>query len=76
MINRIALGQSARQFKESLRLVGVQSIRPFLSAIQAADIRALQMADIGLLASGVEFHERKRALAEYHGRRKVVRLSA
>jgi Rha family phage regulatory protein len=76
MINKLILGQTAKQFKESRGLVDVESIRPYLTSIQAADIRALQMADIGLLASGVEFQERKRALAEYHGRRKVVRLSA
>jgi hypothetical protein len=76
MINRIVLGQSAKQFKESRGLSGVQSIRPYLSSIQAADVRALQMADVGLLASAVEFHDRKRILADYHDRRKVVKLSA
>jgi hypothetical protein len=76
MINRIVIGQSAKQFKESRGLVGEQSIRPFLTGIQAADTRALQMADIGLLASGVAFQERKRLLLEYHDRRKVIELSA
>ena len=76
MINRIALGQTARQFKESRGLADVHSIRPYLSGIQAADIHALQMADIGLLATGVQFQERKAMLTDYHGRRKVVKLSA
>jgi hypothetical protein len=34
------------------------------------------MADVGLLANGMEFQERKATLAEYHDRRKVIRLSA
>jgi Rha family phage regulatory protein len=76
MINRIALGQSAKQFRESFGLSGAQSIRPYLTGIQAADIRALQMADVGLLVKGVPFQERKAILADYHDRRKIIKLSA
>jgi Rha family phage regulatory protein len=76
MINKIALGVPVKAVRASNGVKPGDSIRPYLSDIQIADIRTLQMADIGLLTSGVEFQERKRALAEYHGRRKVVRLSA
>jgi hypothetical protein len=31
---------------------------------------------LGLLASGVEFQERKKILTEYHDRRKIIELSA
>jgi Rha family phage regulatory protein len=76
MINRIVLGQSAKQFRESRGLATGQSIRPYLTEIQISDIHALQLADIGLLATGVQSQERKAALAEYHNRRKIIKLSA
>jgi Rha family phage regulatory protein len=76
MINQIVLGQSAKQFKESRGLVGIQSIRPYLSNIQITDVHALQMADVGLLIKGVPFQERKAVLTDYQDRRKIIELSA
>ena len=48
MINRIALGMSAKQFKEAHNLGKVKSIGPYLSTFQIEAIRSLQRIDIGL----------------------------
>jgi Rha family phage regulatory protein len=76
MINRIVLGVPAKAIREANGLKSGESIRPYLSEIQIADIRALQMADVGLLASGMEFQERKDALYGYYDRKKILKLSA
>jgi Rha family phage regulatory protein len=76
LINRIVIGIPAKVFRETNGIKAGESIRPYLTAFQNADIRALQMADIGLLASGVAFQERKKILAGYHDRRKIIELSA
>ena len=65
MINRIVLGMSAKQFKQLHGLVNVQSIRPFVSDVQAKAIRKLQIEDIRLLYKGVPFQERKSHLANF-----------
>jgi Rha family phage regulatory protein len=76
MINRIVLGMDAKHFLEAIGIEGVSSIRPYLSAIQMSDIRALQMADVGFLVAGMDYSERKAKLIEYHSRRKIIKLSA
>jgi Rha family phage regulatory protein len=76
MINRVVLGVPAKAIREANGLKPGTSIRPCLTGIQVADIRALQIADVGLLASGVPFQERKAILTAYHGRRKIIKLSA
>ena len=65
MINRIVLGMSAKQFKQLHGLINVQSIRPFVSDLQAKAIRKLQIEDIRLLYKGVSFQERKAHLANF-----------
>lgn len=64
MINRIVLGMSSKKFKEANNLVGVSSIRPYLTPIQIENIRNLQRIDIGLIVAISDFHERKRILTE------------
>jgi phage anti-repressor protein len=68
MINRIALGMSAKQFKEAHNLGKVKSIRPYLSTSQIEAIRSLQRIDIGLVVAVPDFQERKRILTDYHSR--------
>jgi hypothetical protein len=76
MINKIVIGMTAKQFKEAHGLVDVPSIRPHLTSFQISDMRALQIADVGLLAIGMEYQERKSALASLHDRRKILEIGA
>lgn len=69
MIYRIVLGASAKQYREAAGIEG--SIRPHLSAEQIAAVECLQRVDIGLLAAGLEFEQRKAALMAY-----LMRLAA
>ena len=76
MINRIVLGVPAKAVREAHGLEPGASIRPCLTGIQVADIRALQITDVGLLISGMDYQERKQILTDYHERRKIIKLSA
>jgi Rha family phage regulatory protein len=69
MINRIVLGLSSKQFKETNNLGKVASIRPYLATKQIESIRNLQRVDIGLIVAVPEFQERKQLLTNYHQRR-------
>ena len=69
LINRIVLGCTAKQFKETHGLGDVPSIRPFLSDIQAKAIRKLQTEDIRLLYTGVEFQDRKDRLVTFYSQK-------
>jgi Rha family phage regulatory protein len=70
MINRIVLGVPAKGFRETHGIESGQSIRPFLSAGEIADIQRLQMADIGLLHAGIHFDQRKETLRGYLQKRR------
>lgn len=75
MINRIVLGRPAKAVREEYGLAKGQSIRPYLSDRQLADIKALQIADVGLLMTTPDFKARKAALEIIHNRRSL-RLAA
>ena len=63
MINRIVLGMSAKQFKESNGIPKEEaSIRSRLDNFQIEAIRKLQRLDIGLIEAGLSFEERKKKL--------------
>ena len=72
MINRIALGMSAKQFRELKGIPKGESIRPHLTKEQLTLIDQLQKADIGLLLAIPEFAERKKKLAEYAASRRLT----
>lgn len=76
MINRIVLGRPAKAIREEHGLPKGQSIRPLLSDKQLADIKALQMADVGMLATMPEFAARKSALESLHFKRASRLLAA
>ena len=70
MINRIAIGMTASEFKQTYGLdKKIKSIRPYLTLEQIEAVRALQRVDIGLLVSTKEYQERKIILTNYHNRR-------
>lgn len=66
MLNRIALGKTAKQIREEHGLKQGTSIRPYLTTKQIEAIDLLQRVDIGLLVSIPDFQERKRYLEWYY----------
>ncbi len=65
LLNRIALGKTAKQVREEHGLKPGTSIRPYLTTKQIEAIDRLQRVDIGLLVSTPDFQERKRYLEWY-----------
>lgn len=65
MLNRLVLGMTAKQFRETNQLGDVKSIRPYLSPEQINMLDILQKVDIGLLVSVSDFEQRKRFLEWY-----------
>lgn len=65
MLNRLVLGMTAKQFRETNQLGDVKSIRPYLSSDQINMLDILQKVDIGLLISVPDFEQRKRFLEWY-----------
>lgn len=66
LLNRIALGKTAKQVREEHGLKAGTSIRPYLTTKQIEAIDLLQRVDIGILVSTPDFQERKRYLEWYY----------
>ena len=78
MINRLATGMTAKQFRETHGLKKGETIRPHLTDDQIWLMNALQKADIGLLISTPIYEERKRRLEWYKAKlleRQAVKAS-
>jgi len=69
MINRIVLGISTKQFRESNNLGKVSSIRPYLKHGQAEAIKNLQRIDIGLILAVPGFQQRKQILTTQYNKK-------
>ena len=65
MLNRLVIGQTAKQFREARGLGKHESIRPYLTESQIALLDTLQKVDIGLLLAIPDFEQRKRQLQWY-----------
>lgn len=65
LLNRIVIGQSAKQFREAHGLEKGTSIRPYLTDEQLRMLDTLQKVDIGLLVSVPDFEQRKHYLEWY-----------
>lgn len=72
LINRLATGMSARQFREAHGIRKGESIRPHLTPEQARMMDDLQRVDIGLLVAVPDFKERKAALTAYRDKRAAL----
>ena len=59
MINRLAIGKTAKQFRIEHGIPKGESIRPYLTTEQLARIERLQIADVGLLAAVPDYAERR-----------------
>ncbi len=64
MINRIAFGQTAAQFRKARGLAPNESIRPYLTVEQIAALQLMQHMDVGLILAGLGYQERKTKLQE------------
>lgn len=65
MLNRLVLGMSAKQFRETHGIEKGKSIRPYMSADQIKLIDKLQKVDVGLLLAIPDYEERKKHLERY-----------
>lgn len=72
MLNRLALGMTAKQFREANGLQKGESIRPFLTPEQIDTIDLLQKIDLGLMLAMPDYHQRQRQLQWYLGRSKAI----
>lgn len=76
MINQIILGMNAKQFREANGIESGQSIRPYLGLDQIKAIETLQRADIGLVLTVQDFHERKNVLEKFYQAFSIKKLVA
>ena len=65
MLNKLVIGQTAKQFRESNGLKKGESIRPYLTEDQIKMLDTLQKVDIGLLLAMPDFKQRERQLQWY-----------
>ena len=65
MLNRLALGMTAKQFREAHGIPTGESIRPYLDPKQINLLETLQNVDVGLLVAVPDFEQRKRHLEWY-----------
>lgn len=76
LLNRIVLGMSAKQFRTANGIEKGESIRPYLTDEQIADLDYLQDVDIGLLVAVPDYSQRKRmlewSLMNYRGDNNVL----
>lgn len=63
MIYRLAIGFSARQYRANNGLQKHEGIRPHLSTEQIHAVENLQRIDVGLLAAGLSYEQRKEILS-------------
>lgn len=68
MINRIALGKTAKQIRQEFGLEDRQSIRPHLLPEEIELVNVLQKTDVGLLLTVSDFERRKEILSETKAR--------
>lgn len=65
MLNRLAIGMTAKEFRKAHGLKDGESIRPLLTAEQILALDTLQKVDIGLMLAMPDFGQRKRQLEWY-----------
>lgn len=65
MLNRLAIGMTAKEFRKAYGMKDGESIRPLLTAEQISVLDTLQKVDIGLMLAMPDFGQRKRQLEWY-----------
>ena len=71
MLNRLAIGMTAKEFRKLHGLKDEESIRPHLTDAQITTLDTLQKIDIGLLLAIPDYNQRKRQLQWYLSRTKT-----
>jgi Rha family phage regulatory protein len=67
LINRIVLGETAKEFKESHGIPNdAKTIRPYLTGAQIKQIEKLQKFDTGLVLTEPDYQRRKEILSRYY----------
>jgi len=74
MLNRIALGVTAKQYREEHNIPKSEPLRPYLASGQADLLDKLQHADVGFVYGGLTYKERQQKLewCAYHWRENNV----
>lgn len=65
LLNRLVIGMTAKQFRETHGMGKGESIRPYLTDDQISMLDTLQKVDIGLLVAFPDYDQRKRSLEWY-----------
>lgn len=65
MLNRLVIGVTAKQYRETHGLQKGESIRPYLKPKQVQTLDVLQKIDIGLMLAMPDYEQRKRQLQWY-----------
>lgn len=65
MLNRLAIGMTAKEFRVLHDLRDGESIRPYLTPEQVDTLDTLQKIDTGLMLAMPDFNQRKRQLQWY-----------
>ena len=76
LINRIALGCTAKQFRARHDLAANEAIRDHLTPLEMQCITHLQNIDTGLIEAGMTFDQRKKRLSRIYMQRYAARLCA
>ncbi len=76
LINRIALGCTAKQFRARHDLAANEAIRDHLTPLEMQCITHLQNIDTGLIEAGMTFEQRKKRLSRIYMQRYAARLCA
>ena len=76
LINRIALGCTAKQFRARHGLAPNEAIRDHLTPLEMQCITHLQNIDTGLIEAGMTFQKRKERLSRIYMQRYAARLCA
>jgi len=76
LINRIALGCTAKQFRARHGLASNEAIRDHLTPLEMQCITHLQNIDTGLIEAGMTFEQRKKRLSRIYMQRYAARLCA
>lgn len=76
LVNRVALGKSAKEFRIAHNIGADDPIRDHLTKLEIACVQALQRANTAMLDMGMEFDERKTALHKIYVTRHAAGLLA
>lgn len=76
LVNRVALGKSAKEFRIAHNIGADDPIRDHLTKLEIACVQALQRANTTMLDMGMEFDDRKTALHKIYVTRHAAGLLA